>query len=310
MCDIWKRTRHEEIHAADLERHRESFRKLGVRHVVLSGGEPLLHTDLVPLCRFLQTLNVKLTLLTTGLLLSRRAHEVTEYFDEVIVSIDGPAEVHDAVRRVAGAFALVCKGVAAVRALRPEMRITCRTTVQRTNYSHLCATAQAAKQAGFDGISFLAVDLTSEAFNRPLVWPGERQNEIALTPAELDVLESQLTTLVMMEDELGTGFVCESQEKLDRIVRHFRAHLGLASTQAPTCNAPWVSAVVETDGSVRPCFFHPPVGDIRSHTLEEVVDGPRMRQFRQTLDVQSNPVCRRCVCSLNYRIGPRSASLS
>jgi Fe-coproporphyrin III synthase len=309
MCDIWKKSSHEEIHAADLERHRESFRKLGVRHVVLSGGEPLLHTDLVPLCRFLQTLNVRLTLLTTGLLLFRRAREVTEYFDEVIVSIDGPAEIHDAVRRVPGAFALVCKGVATVRALRPEMRITCRTTVQRINHSHLCAAARAAKQAGFDGISFLAADLMSEAFNRPLVWPGDRQNEIALTPPEIAVLESELAALATMEGELGAGFVSENEEKLGRIVRHFRAHLGLAPTEAPICNAPWVSAAIEVDGSVRPCFFHRPVGDIRSQTLEEVVNGSRARQFRHDLNVQTNPVCRRCVCSLNYRVNVASATL-
>ena len=307
MCDIWKKTQYEEIHAADLERHRESFRKLGVRHVVFSGGEPLLHTDLLPLCRFLRALDIKLTLLTTGLLLFRRASEVAENFDEVIVSIDGPAEVHDAVRRVAGAFALICKGIKAVRALRPEMRIACRTTVQRINHSHLCATARAAKQAGFDSISFLAADLTSEAFNRPLIWPGDRQNEIALTQAEIGVLESQLAILSTLDNELGTRFVSEDKEKLDRIVRHFSSHLGLANAQAPMCNAPWVSAVIETDGSVRPCFFHRPIGNIRSHTLEEVVDGQRARQFRESLDVQSNPTCQRCVCSLNYRLGPRSA---
>ena len=46
MCDIWKREKHEQVRVADLERHRASLRNLGVRQVVLSGGEPLLHGDL------------------------------------------------------------------------------------------------------------------------------------------------------------------------------------------------------------------------------------------------------------------------
>ncbi|MGC2403234.1 MAG: radical SAM protein [Acidobacteriaceae bacterium] len=300
MCDIWQRTKHEQINAADLERHRESLRKLGVQQVVLSGGEPLLHTDLEPLCSFFREQGIRLTLLTTGLLLHKRAREVAAHFDEVIVSIDGPASVHDAIRRVPGAFALICRGVAAVRALRPHMRISCRTTVQKTNHHQLCATARAARQAGFDAISFLAADLTSEAFNRPLIWPGERQSTIALTQAEIGVLETQVDALLGLNAEWDTRFVSEGREKLERIVRHFRVHLDLASPIAPICNAPWVSAVIETDGSLRPCFFHRAIGNVHSSTLDEAINGDRGRSFRQALDVERNPTCRRCVCSLNY----------
>lgn len=41
MCDIWKRSEGRELPVADLERHRASMISLGVRNVVLSGGEPL-----------------------------------------------------------------------------------------------------------------------------------------------------------------------------------------------------------------------------------------------------------------------------
>jgi radical SAM protein with 4Fe4S-binding SPASM domain len=71
--------------------------------------------------------------------------------------------------------------------------------------------------------------------------------------------------------------------------------------QAPTCNAPWVSAVVEVDGSVRPCFFHRPIGNITSSPLEEVINGEAAQEFRQSLDIENDATCRRCVCSLNYR---------
>jgi MoaA/NifB/PqqE/SkfB family radical SAM enzyme len=113
--------------------------------------------------------------------------------------------------------------------------------------------------------------------------------------------------LLRLNEELGTRFVTESRDKLERIVTHFRAHLGAASTQAPVCNAPWVSAVIETDGSLRPCFFHRSVGNIRSSNLDEVINGEEARIFRETLDVERNPICRKCVCSLNYPQGPHRA---
>src|SRR6516164_6141722 len=115
MCDIWKREENTSIKSQDLERHRESMQRLSVRWVVLSGGEPLLHSDLRSLCTFFRELQIKVTLLTTGLLLSKRAADVAELFDEVIVSLDGPSSVHDLIRGVAGGFDLIERGVGAVR---------------------------------------------------------------------------------------------------------------------------------------------------------------------------------------------------
>jgi Fe-coproporphyrin III synthase len=302
MCDIWKRETHEQVRVADLDRHRASLRNLGVRQVVLSGGEPLLHGDLPALCEFFLEQNIRLTLLTTGLLLLKRAREVSTLFDEVIVSIDGPQEIHDGIRRVKGAFDLIGQGVAAVRAHRPDIRITCRTTVQKANHRYLGATVTAARTLRFDSISFLAADLTSEAFNRPLVWPGERQSEIALTVSEVAALHEDIERLIVEHAyDIRDRFIVESPEKLRRIARRFREHLGQIASESPLCNAPWVSAVVEVDGSVRPCFFHRPVGNVTSSTLEEVVNGEAARRFRKSLNVAENPTCRRCVCSLNYQ---------
>jgi MoaA/NifB/PqqE/SkfB family radical SAM enzyme len=301
MCDIWKREESAEIHAHDLERHRESLRRLSVRWVVLSGGEPLLHKDLGSLCSFFHQLNVRLTLLTTGLLLTKRASEVAELFDEIIVSIDGPETVHDAIRRVKGAFLLIESGIAAVHRHRPLMRIAGRTTVQKGNHRQLQETVAIAKRIGLDSISFLAADLTSEAFNRPLLWPVEKQNEIALTTSEVQVLGQEVEDLIAnYAEEIHTGYITENASKLRRISAHFAAYLGLTKPQAPQCNAPWVSAVVEADGSVRPCFFHRTIGNIHASDLEHIVNGWSALDFRHTLRIPENPVCQRCVCSLNY----------
>src|ERR1700685_4353434 len=89
MCDIWKREANIGIEAGNMERHRESLRRLAVERVVLSGGEPLMNRDLHALCTFFRELNIRLTLLPTGLFLQRRAAEVAALFDDVIISIDG-----------------------------------------------------------------------------------------------------------------------------------------------------------------------------------------------------------------------------
>ena len=144
--------------------------------------------------------------------------------------------------------------------------------------------------------------MTSTAFNRSLVWPQSRKTEIGLSLAELGVLENEIESLIAASGQhFEPRFVAESPQKLRRMAHHFRAQLGLAAAESPLCNAPWVSAVIEVDGSVRPCFFHPSIGNLSGTTLEAVINGQEGRRFRSTLDVASNPICRNCVCSLNYR---------
>src|SRR5258708_13563158 len=125
MCDIWKRETSEQIRAQDLERHHSSLKTLGVRQVVLTGGEPLLHNDLSALCNFFRDRQIHLTLLTTGLLLYKRAEEVASLVDDIIISLDGPPEIHDTIRRVSGAYNLIHNGLGAVRHYIPSIPPTC-----------------------------------------------------------------------------------------------------------------------------------------------------------------------------------------
>jgi Fe-coproporphyrin III synthase len=303
MCDIWKTSEGKAFSVEDLEPHLDSIRRLGVRWIAFSGGEPLLNPHLPMLCSLLRKENIRLTLLTTGLLLQKCAADVAASFDDVIVSLDGPPDVHDAIRRVDGAFSLIEKGIAAVRKHRPDLPITARTTIQKANHRRLRETVRAARQIHLNGISFLAPDLTSTAFNRPLAWPVSRQDEIGLSLEEVHALEAEIEALIV-ETPCGTqnAVVAENPDKLRRIATHFRSHLGLQPSHAPMCNAPWVSAVIEVDGAVRPCFFHPPIGNLQDGTLESILNSQQARNFRKNLVIKEDPICSRCVCSLNYRL--------
>src|SRR5262245_9641552 len=295
MCDIWTKTDTQEITIADLERHAGDIASLGVESVVFSGGEPLMHSDLFRLCARLRSLEIRLTILTTGLLLEKYARSIVEHVDEVIVSLDGPPDIHDRIRRIPDAFERMRCGVRALHRIRPDFPVGARCTVQKQNHATLLATVEAAREMGLCSISFLAADLTSSAFNRPGGWPPDRQAGIGLNADEIAVLDRELEALP------ADGFVRESPEKLRRIAHHFRAHLGIAAPVAPRCNAPWVSAVIEADGTVRPCFFHPPIGSVANDSLIGVLNGARAVEFRNSLNVAQNPTCQRCVCSLHLK---------
>src|SRR5271154_5690641 len=300
MCDIWRIRQVRQIETADLLPHLESFRSLGTRWITLSGGEALLHDDLRGLLELLRAQGMRITLLSTGLLLADNAALVAELVDDVIVSLDGPRETHNAIRRVRDAYEQMATGIKALRAARADMPVSARSTVQKNNFRELPRTVDAARELGLNSISFLAVDATSTAFNREDGWNDSQQARVMLTAEEVAELSDLLDEMsVNYAEEFRSGFIQESSEKMRRIVRHFRSALG-AEAVAPKCNAPWVSAVVESDGTVRPCFFHPGIGNFHQQTLAEIVNGEAALRFRSGLDVERNAICQKCVCSLYY----------
>jgi MoaA/NifB/PqqE/SkfB family radical SAM enzyme len=301
MCDIWKANANKrELTRDDLLPHMQSLKNLHVQRVVLSGGEALMHSNLWLLCELLKSLNVQITLLSTGLLLKTHAEHIVRWCDEVIVSVDGSREVHDAIRRIPRAFDRLAEGVAALRALRPGFPVSGRSVLQRTNFRDLPRIIDAAHEIGLDRISFMAADISSTAFNRPVPWDEPRADEVALSTDEAAEFHALVeSTIANYAADFASGFVSENPDKLRRLPRYYAALHGSGDLPTTTCNAPWVSAVVEADGQVRPCFFHRTFGSIFEQSLESIVNGPEMIAFRRTLDVRQDPICRACVCTLH-----------
>lgn len=300
MCDIWKGSdTKERLELGELEGWLEDFRRLRVRQVVLSGGEPLLHPDLWRMCKLLKSIPAGITLLTNGMLLERHAGEVARWCDETVVSLDGPPEIHDQTRGVTGAFDRLSAGVAALKSAAPRHRVTARCTVQRRNFRQMAETVDAAWNMGLDGISFLAADVSSAAFNRPEPWDKAQTSDIALNRQEAAEFAGVLEEFIAAHEvEYAAGFIAEEPAKLRRLARYYLALNGEGRFPPVSCNAPWVSAVVEADGSVRPCFFHGVLGNVRERPLEAILNSPEAVAFRRNLDVRRNSTCQRCVCTL------------
>lgn len=299
MCDIWKIRDAKEFSVADLERQIASFRDLRVRWVVFTGGEPQKNSRLPVLAGMLREEGIRVTLLTAGLLLDAQAEAIAATVDDVIVSLDGPPALHNRIRRVPKAFERLAAGVTELRRLRPDFPIRARFTVQKLNHCSLRDTAVSAREIGLNSISFLAADVSSSAFNRPSTPAAGQHEQIALNAVEVEELEQEIQRLIHEHaGDLTSGFIAENPAKLGRIVQHFRACLGQSEPVAPRCNAPWVSAVIEAGGDVRPCFFHRPLGNTRDGALHEILNSPQALQFRRNLDIASDPICQRCVCSL------------
>ena len=302
MCDIWKANQNKkEIPVEVLEKHLAPFRKLGVREVVLSGGEALLHSNLWRMCALLKSQNIKITLLSTGLLIKKFASEIVTHIDHVIVSIDGSEEVHDRIRNVPNAFRKVSEGIRELRLRVSNFPITARCVLQHHNFHDFVNIVRAAKDMGIDQISFLPADVSSSAFNR-MSEPGD-VHDIVLGKDEAIAFQKIITeSFDLLREEYESKFITESPAKMLKLVQYYKAINDLGEFPEVVCNAPWVSAVLETDGSVMPCFFHKPFGNIYESDFMQIINSKKAVEWRRNLDMTNDPVCRKCVCTLKLRL--------
>jgi MoaA/NifB/PqqE/SkfB family radical SAM enzyme len=301
MCDIWQaNAMKRELSREDIERQLGSLRALHVQRVVLSGGEALMHQNLWTLCELLRELDIAITLLSTGLLLETFANDVVKWCDDVIVSMDGSRAVHDSIRRVPRAFDRLAAGIGSLRQREPGYPVSGRCVLQRNNFRDLPNIIASAHDIGLNRISFMAVDVSSTAFNRPTPWDEPRASEVALDSAEtVEFAHVVEDAIARYSADFQTGFIAENPDKLRRLPRYYAALNKMGEFPETVCNAPWVSSVVEADGTVRPCFFHPSLGNIHDNALEEILNAPASVAFRRALDVKSNPICAVCVCTLS-----------
>lgn len=306
MCDIWKGNKNsKQLEEADIRSLLISLEKLQTKRVLMSGGEALLNRNFFTFCKIIKSYGIKITLLSTGLTLARHAENIIANVDEVIVSLDGDELFHDQIRNIKGAYAELRNGVRAIKALKPNYEIKARTVIHRYNYKNWREIILAAREIGLDGISFLPADVSSEAFNRPETWEKERQESVLIARENLAELQTIVDGLIHeFADLFESRYIAESPNKINKIVQYYSAHHGLNAFPQKLCNAPWVSAVIEADGTLRPCFFLEAQGNIKEASLEVLLNKTEQINFRKKLNTNTHPTCIKCVCSLN--LSPRN----
>ncbi len=300
MCDIWKDNKNlKQLSEDDISGLLDTLKNFGTQQVAMSGGEALLNTNFFKLCAILKKEGIKITLLSTGLSVKKNAEQLLEWVDDLILSLDGDEPLHDAIRNIPGAFKKLNEGVQYIRSLDPDYKITARTVIHRLNFRNWESIINEAKIMGIDQVSFLPADVSSHAFNRQMAWEEPKQHEILISENELPELQEVISRIIKNSFDFESGFIAETPEKIQQVYDYYAAFYGLNPFPFKKCNAPWVSTVIEADGSVRPCFFHDVIGNIRDSSLASILNGDTAINFRKTLDMSTNTTCVKCVCSLN-----------
>ncbi len=278
-----------------------------------TGGEPFLYPRFPELMNHVKEKGLTASVVTNGVRLEEHAAEmVANGWDLILVSMDGPPEVHDACRNFAGAFETAFRGM---RALQDEKRAQNRvkpflaisTTLSPTNAPHLEETFELVSDLRPDLMILYLSWFTSEAIGR----------------AHARLLEKRLGVTPFTWRSYATEFSPSDAGALADAVRRIRRRSwpfeyvvipNIAERDLEDyyldparlfgyrkCAAPFFMVDIMPNGDVVTCrdFIDVRVGNIRQTPLMELWNSERFVAFRKLLIDEGGtlPQCSRC-CGL------------
>jgi MoaA/NifB/PqqE/SkfB family radical SAM enzyme len=293
-----------------LEALRRAFPDREGLEVSLTGGEVFVRKDILDVLELFRAKGYRCGYLTTnGTVIDEKraaalaALAVAGFLTHVTVSIDGPEDLHDRARGVAGTFARAAAGLgrlqAAARDRGAPLRLSINATVARETLGALDRLADVAAHLGVDAIGLNHLMYAT---------PDEVAQTVKLTGAGSP---AAIATFVTADPGVRAPEVGEKVAALERACRErnirfdYRPRVGPrlidpyytpGAPLAGRCLYPFLRARVGYSGKVFFCpFIRVEVGDLTRSTLADVWNAPRYVDLRRRLlERRLFPVCRRC----------------
>lgn len=226
----------------------------------ITGGEPLVSDKTVAVIEHIKSHGLYVSLNTNGVLLKDNALALVESgLDKIIISLDGPAEVHDAIR--GDTFNRIAQGIALVEKLKnergtrtPLLRAQC--VISPYNAGYLDRTAGAAAELGIGEIRFQHLMF---AFSEDSLLPdNEERSLVAFGNVSSPVLQAGALDMSLLKSEIETlrnrplppRIRFEPEIRTADLEGYYRDPLHAFRND---CLSPWRRLVISAQGLMGPC---------------------------------------------------------
>jgi len=231
-------------------------------------GEPYLNKDFLEFVRLAKTQNIYCTTSSNGHYFTEQSITATidSGLDSMIVSIDGVTQKTYAKYRVMGSLEKVVNGSKLFIKLKKERKsktplIAWQFLVMKHNEHEIPAIKKLAKEVGVDRLLIKTIEVRNE--QEAAEWLPQK----------------------------------DQYRRYDFDGRH----LQVKNSHKKSCPRPWLSTLINWDGTLVPCCFdkngHYAMGNInRVKTLDDIWRGEKFEEFRHTLSAnrKSIDMCRNC----------------
>lgn len=273
--------------------------------VNLVGGEPFLYRELEGLLKLIKKYDLDVSLTTNGVLLSKFAHLLVKVgVDSLILSLDGPAPIHNSLRGKEGVFEQVFRGLEKLLKLRRENRVLkprvkIAPCITSKNYTYLYEFLESIKDLDIEGVTISHLWFWTEEMvkNQRRIeelseFKIEPQNEGSAFEIDPDILSNQIHKIKKSRYSFPVNFFPDlSPEK----IKDYYKDPGRIIKKR--CFSAWREAIILPEGEVIPCLDYI-FGDLKRANFVKIWNSSRAKNFRRFLrKYRVFPSCRRC-CGL------------
>src|SRR5690554_6588258 len=271
-----------ELSLSELKDLVDQWSDMGVVHLDLSGGEPLLRTDIYELVAYANTKNLKSCLLSNGTLITDESAKKLKDADiyKVELNLDGPnAAVYDAFRGVKGAFD---KTISAVKTLVDKgIPLRVNTMFCKFIHPHFRETIELAARLGIKEVCLSPLRIAGQTLNN--------YEQLVFSPLEYgEVLPEVINLKIEMEEKYGVLVLFHGDEEINKYINPRKIF--------PNCGAGRLHCTIGADGSVRPCPAFPTkkefiAGNVREKDFATIWNEGEIFKKLRNPDI---PGCREC----------------
>lgn len=279
----------------------------------VTGGEAFLYPGFVELMNYIKKKGCILSVVTNGVLLEKYAEEIVKNsWDMILVSFDGPKEIHDKCRNLKGAYDAVVKGILKINEVKKKYGkvkpfVLTSTTISSVNAGVLDKTFEIGKKLNPDIVIIYLSWFTSEEIAKKQT--RILQEKLGITPF---TWRSYVKNFTEEEAKLFRKSISEIKKKkwpfeymvIPNIKDKDIAKYYLNSSEMfgyAKCVAPFIMVDIMPNGDVTTCrdFIDVKVGNITEKPILDIWNDEEFVKFRKLLIENRGllPQCSRC-CGL------------
>ena len=276
--------------------------------IAITSTEPLMYKPLAEAVAHCTTRGLETTVTTGGYLLPQRAEDLASAgLTRLVVSIDGPPDVHNMIRGRKDSFERSLDGIrrfkeaSAARGHKAEVMVS--FTITNLNFGVLADLYRAIRESGADRLNYTYMSFVTpelaEAHNA--VWGDKYRATVNCLNADTDparvdveVLVKQIAEVKALDSDRRMASILPDFSLADLRTFFYDPSKFLSRTR---CVVTWFVAEIIASGEVIPYTrcYHVPLGNINEQPFLEVWNGPKARAWRQTLRAEKRfPACTRC----------------
>lgn len=273
-------------------------------YICLTGGEPTMYPHISRLVAHIKSHRLTCVMTTNGTMLHQRAAELIESPPDVIIlSIDGPREVHDSVRMVDGTFDRALRGVTTLLELKrkryqPNPYLIINSAITGRTFESAVEMIDVARSFGAFGINFQhfwfmtrpMVDGHNARYGDCFPLDFDRIGGTATTGVDTDRLYDTIQRLKREDFGLPILFYPELTREEMRV--YYAEPETFTHTMVPNCA--WTSTDILPNGDVSPCF-ELVCGNVLDGSFLDIWNNASFREHRRRLAGDGPyPICARC----------------